>query len=62
LAELAGDTNVDITRSVWPAVARAGAIYTVKKDLDIDVGYQTRLNHEAVRQILLIGITARWGP
>jgi len=38
LAELAGDTNVDNTRSVWPAVARAGAIYTVKKDLDIDVG------------------------
>jgi hypothetical protein len=34
----------------------------VKKDLDIDVGYQTRLNHEAVRQILLTGITARSGP
>jgi hypothetical protein len=33
LAELAGDTNVDSTRSVWPAVARIGAIYTVKKRL-----------------------------
>ena len=31
LAELAGDTNVDNTCSVWPAVARIGAIYTVKK-------------------------------
>jgi Putative MetA-pathway of phenol degradation len=62
LAELAGDTNVDSTRSVWPAVARIGAIYTVKKGFDIDIGYQTRLNHEAASQTLLIGLTARWGP
>ena len=62
LAELAGDTNVDNTRSVWPAVARVGAIYTIKKGFDIDIGYQTRLNHEAASQILLIGLTARWGP
>jgi hypothetical protein len=62
LAELAGDTNVDNTQSVWPAVARVGAIYTVKKGFDIDIGYQTRLNHEAARQILLMGITARWRP
>jgi Putative MetA-pathway of phenol degradation len=62
LAELAGDTNVDSTRSVRPAVARIGAIYTVKKGFDIDIGYQTRLNHEAASQTLLIGLTARWGP
>ena len=62
LAELAGDTNVDSTQSVWPAVARIGAIYTVKKGFDIDIGYQTRLNHEAASQTLLIGLTARWGP
>lgn len=62
LAELAGDTNVDNTRSVWPSVARVGAIYTVKKGFDIDIGYQTRLNHEAASQTLLIGLTARWGP
>jgi len=64
LAELAGDTNVDNTRSVWPSVARVGAIYTVKKgfDIDIDIDYQTRLNHEAASQTLLIGLTARWGP
>jgi hypothetical protein len=58
LAELAGDTNVDNTRSVWPSVARVGAIYTVKKGFDIDIGYQTRLNHEAASQTLLIGLTA----
>ena len=62
LAELAGDTNVDNTRSVWPCVARVGAIYTVKKGFDIAIGYQTRLNHEAASQTLLIGLTARWGP
>ena len=61
LAELSADTNVDITRSTLPAVARVGAIYTVKKGLDIDVGYQTRLDRAAIRRVLLIGITARWG-
>jgi len=62
LAELAADTNVDITRSVWAAVARVGAIYTVKKGFDIDIGYQARLNAAAPNQVLLLGVTARWGP
>jgi hypothetical protein len=62
LAELATDTNVDNTQSVWPSVARVGAIYTVKRGFDIDVGYQTRLNHAAASQVLLVGVTARWGP
>ena len=62
LAELATDTNVDNTQSVWPSVARVGAIYTVKQGFDIDIGCQTRLNHAAARQMLLVGITARWGP
>jgi len=62
LAELVADTNVDNTRSVWVSVARVGAIYTVKKGFDIDVGYQTRLNHAAPSQVLLVGVTARWEP
>jgi hypothetical protein len=62
LAELATDTNVDNTQSVWPSVARVGAIYTVKKGFDLDVGYQTRLNHAAPSLVLLVGVTARWGP
>ena len=61
LAELSADTNVDIRRSTPPAVARVGAIYTVKKGFDIDLGYQTRLNWSATSRELLIGITARWG-
>jgi hypothetical protein len=60
LAELATDTNVDNTQSVWPSVARVGAIYTVKKGFDIDVGYQSRLNHAAASRVLLVGVTARW--
>jgi Putative MetA-pathway of phenol degradation len=62
LVELATDTNVDNTQSVWPSVARVGAIYTVKRGFDIDIGYQTRLNHAAASQVLLVGVTARWGP
>ena len=62
LAELATDTNVDKTQSAWPSVVRVGAIYTVKKGFDIDVGYQTRLNHAAPSQVLLVGVTARWEP
>ena len=62
VTELATDTNVDNTQSVWPSVARVGAIYTVKKGFDIDVGYQTRLNHAAPSQVLLVGVTVRWGP
>jgi hypothetical protein len=62
LLELAADTNVDNTASVRPAVARVGAIYTVKKGFDIDIGYQTRLNRAAASEVLLVGVTARWGP
>jgi Putative MetA-pathway of phenol degradation len=62
LAELAADTNGDHMRSVWPAVARVGAIYTVKRGFDVDIGYQRRLNRAASSQVLLAGVTARWGP
>lgn len=62
LAELAADTNVDHTRSTPPSVARVGAIYSVIKGFDIDVGYQARLNRAAARQVVLVGVTSRWGP
>lgn len=62
LAELATDTNVDNTQSVWPSVARVGAIYTVKKGFDIDIGYQARLNYAAPSRVILVGVTAHWGP
>lgn len=60
MAELATDSNVDKTQFMWPSVARVGAIYTVKRSFDIDIGYQTRLNHAAPSRVLLVGVTARW--
>jgi hypothetical protein len=60
VAELIADTNVDNTRSEWPSVARVGAIYTVRKGFDVDVGYQARLNRAAPSQAWLLGLTARW--
>jgi outer membrane putative beta-barrel porin/alpha-amylase len=62
LLELAADTNVDNTRSEEPAVVRVGAIYTIKTGIDVDVGYQARLNRAAPSRVLLVGVTARWGP
>jgi hypothetical protein len=60
LAELATDTHVDIARKEWASVARLGAIYTVKKGFDIDLGYQARLNQAAPDRALLAGVTVRW--
>jgi hypothetical protein len=62
VVELATDTNVDKRQSAWPSVARVSAIYSVKKGFDMDVGYQTRLNHAAPSRVLLLGVTARSGP
>ncbi len=62
LLELAADTQVDSAQATPPAVARVGAIYTVTKGLDVDVGYQGRLNGAAPAAVLLVGLTVRWGP
>jgi hypothetical protein len=35
-------------------------IYTVASWLDVDAGVQMRLNREAARAGLLLGMTARW--
>jgi hypothetical protein len=43
-------------------LVRIGAIYSIKKRVDIDFGYQGRLNRAAPSQVLLFGVTARWGP
>lgn len=53
-------TNPDPDNSQWPAVARVGVIYTVTPWLDVDAGYQARLNRAAARQIWLVGATLRW--
>jgi hypothetical protein len=59
-AEGAAATNPLAGHSTWPAVARFGAIATIASWLDLDIGYQTRLNHAAPRSVVLAGATIRW--
>jgi hypothetical protein len=40
--------------------ARVGIVATVARPLDVDIGYQGRLNHAAPRQVILAGVTVRW--
>jgi hypothetical protein len=44
----------------WPAAALIGCIYTVTSFLDLDVGYQRRLNQSAPDNQYLLGATFRW--
>jgi hypothetical protein len=59
-AEVATASNPDPERNTWPAVARFGAICTLDKYWDVDIGYQTRLNHAAPETVILAGATLRW--
>lgn len=58
--EAATGSNPDPANRTWPAFARAGVIGTVTPWLDVDVGYQARLNRAAARQVWLAGATLRW--
>jgi hypothetical protein len=58
--EAAAYSNPEPGNGRWPAFARAGVIYTVASWLDVDAGVQMRLNREAARAGLLLGMTARW--
>jgi hypothetical protein len=53
-------SNPDPLVAQWPAVARTGLIYSATKWLDLDAGYQARLNGSATRAVWLIGATLRW--
>lgn len=58
--EAAAQSNANPARSAWPAVVRAGLIYSLTNTLDLDIGYQARLNAAAPRQVVLAGATLRW--
>ena len=58
--EAATTSNTDPGNAQWPAVVRTGLIYTVNEWLDVDVGFQARLNRAATRQVWLAGATFRW--
>lgn len=58
--EFASSSNADPINPQWPAVARTGLIYTVNAWLDVDAGFQARLNRSATRAVWLAGATLRW--
>jgi hypothetical protein len=58
--EATSGSNPDPKIAQWPAVARTGLIYSATKWLDLDAGYQARLNRSAAREVWLIGATLRW--
>jgi hypothetical protein len=58
--EAATYSNPDPTNGQWPAVARTGLIYSVGPWLDLDAGFQARLNRSAARAVWLAGATFRW--
>jgi len=53
-------SNPDPQIAQWPAFARTGVIYTATTWLDLDLGFQARLNRSATREVWLIGATLRW--
>ncbi len=53
-------SNPDPQLPQWPAVARTGLIVAAAKWVDVDFGYQARLDRSATRQVWLIGATFRW--
>ncbi len=59
-ADVGSERSADPARSTWPTVARIGVIYTVNQYWDLDVGYQSRLNDSAPRDVFLAGATVRW--
>lgn len=59
-AEVGAASKPEPQRATWPVVARLGLIATVTPSLDVDVGYQTRLNRAAPEQMIVAGAPLRW--
>jgi opacity protein-like surface antigen len=56
------EANSDQTRSSWPATLLAGAIYTIRPGMDVDIGYQSSLRTSLTMREWLVGITYRFAP
>lgn len=54
------ERNPDRDAHANPAFAIAGAIYSPRRWLDLDLGYRRGLNDQAYDHSVLAGITARW--
>jgi len=55
-------SNPDPARKSWPATLLAGAIYTVRPGLDVDVGYQSAVAASTPLRQWLMGVTYRFAP
>ena len=53
-------SSLDADRGTWPAALLVGAIVTVTPWLDLDAGWQRRLNNAGPRQVFYAGATIRW--
>ena len=58
-AELGTFRSPDPSRG-WQALTRFGVIVSLASWLDIDAGYQLRLNKDAPVRVILAGATLRW--
>ena len=55
--------NPDPSRHAWPATLLAGAIYTLRPGLDLDVGWQSSVAAtKPAKRDLLAGLTYRFAP
>lgn len=61
-ANVGFDSSPDAAQKSWPGTLLLGVIYTLRSGLDIDAGYQVKLNDAAPARQWLAGITYRWAP
>ncbi|WDD92065.1 transporter [Burkholderia sp. FERM BP-3421] len=58
--DIGASRNPDRDHHTSPAFLIAGAIYTPRPWLDLDVGYRRGLNDQTYNHSLMAGVTARW--
>jgi hypothetical protein len=58
--DLGVDTGFDLSTTSRPAWLVAGAIYSVRPALDLDLGCRHGLNRASEADALLVGLTLRW--
>jgi hypothetical protein len=60
VADVGMSRNTESTAGANPAFVIAGAIYSPKRWLDLDVGYRHGLNDQTYRHSVIGGVTVRW--
>ncbi|WP_396332626.1 transporter [Burkholderia anthina] len=60
VADIGMSRNTERTAAANPAFVIAGAIYSPRSWLDLDVGYRHGLNDQTYRHSIMGGVTARW--